>query len=130
MNMIAISATITFSARFLSHEVAVGALLGFVGSIPAIDSADRHLCKRPVAGQPLRTMAGDAGRYTGLLASWLQRVDPLERALGPVLAVLVEVLLLGKCAERIEVRRVDLLALRLEEVQRLFFLRAELDHVV
>jgi hypothetical protein len=64
MNMIAISATITFSARFLSHEVAVGALLGFVGSIRAIDSREAP-CKRPAAGQPLRTMAGDAGHYTG-----------------------------------------------------------------
>ena len=46
--MIAISATITFWARFLSHDVAVGALLGFIGSIAAIDSAKRHLRKRPV----------------------------------------------------------------------------------
>ena len=44
--MIAISATITFSARFLSHEVAVEALLSLVGSIPAVDSAKRRLCKR------------------------------------------------------------------------------------
>jgi hypothetical protein len=76
--MIAISATITFSARFLSHDPVVRVLLGFVGSIGAVDSAEAHSCRRPVAGQPLRTMAGDAGHYTRKLARWLQRVDPLE----------------------------------------------------
>jgi hypothetical protein len=41
--MIAISATITFSARFLSHEAALKELLGFVGSIGAFDSTETHL---------------------------------------------------------------------------------------
>jgi hypothetical protein len=41
--MIAISATITFSARLLSHELALGELLAFVGSIRAFDSAETYL---------------------------------------------------------------------------------------
>ena len=41
--MIAISATITFSARFLSHEAAVKELLGFAGSIGAFDSTETQL---------------------------------------------------------------------------------------
>ena len=41
--MTAISATITFSARFLSHEVTIKELPGFVGFIGAIDSAKRQL---------------------------------------------------------------------------------------
>ena len=50
--MIAISATITFSARLLSHEGVRGDLLGFVGSMGAIDCAETHYCRRVTAGQP------------------------------------------------------------------------------
>src|SRR6185312_7303476 len=65
-NMIAISATITFSARSLSHEPAIDELGGFVGFIGDIDSAQTHLADESwPARQPLRTMAGDAGHSTG-----------------------------------------------------------------
>ena len=62
--MTAISATITFSARFLS-QAAIKKWEGFAGSIGAIDFAQTHLAdeSRP-ACQPLRTMAGDAGHYS------------------------------------------------------------------
>jgi hypothetical protein len=63
--MTAISATITFSARFLSHEVAINQLPSFVGFIRAIDSAKTHLAdESQPARLPLRTMAGDAGHYS------------------------------------------------------------------
>ena len=66
--MTAISATITFSARFLSHEVTIKELPGFVGFIGAIDSAKTQLADESRPGRlPLRTMAGDAGRYSGNL---------------------------------------------------------------
>ena len=62
--MIAISATITFSARLLSHEGVRGDLLGFVGSIGTIDCAETHIADESwPASQPLRTMAGDAGHH-------------------------------------------------------------------
>jgi hypothetical protein len=65
MNIIANNATITFSARFLSQDPMLRVLLGFTGSIGAVDSAEAHSHRQPVAGQPLRTMAGDAGHSTG-----------------------------------------------------------------
>ena len=50
-------------------------------------------------------------------------VDPLDGALRPVLAIAIDVFLLREAAEGVLVRRVDLLALLLEELDRLLFLR-------
>ena len=60
----------------------------------------------------------------------LDRVDALERALRPVVAVLVDVRLLREGAEGVLVGRVDLLAFLLEELDRLLLLRVVLRGVV
>jgi hypothetical protein len=60
-----ISATITFSARFLSQAPAIKKLGGFAGVIGTIAFAQTHLADKPwPARQPLRTMAGDSGHHS------------------------------------------------------------------
>ena len=70
--------------------------------------------RRPGGCRGATTAGFQAGPY-------LMRVDALERALRPIVAVFVDVALLREGAEGGEVGRVDLLAFFLEELERLPF---------
>src|SRR5947209_17181841 len=116
-NMTASSATATFSARRRS-QCATAMRRACIGDLPGIARQARLRgratgCRTPGARFRERRQASGDG------------VDRIERTLGPVLAVAIDVLLLRKRSERGDVRRIDLLAFLLEVIERLGLLRVE-----
>src|SRR5205809_3831250 len=109
-NIVPSSGTATFSARRRSHRPMVARL-----SSPICTPRYRAALNR---------------RSHTLRRALIHRVDALERALGPVVAVFLDVFLLGEGAEGGQIGLVDLLALRLEEGDDFLFLRIEFRRAV
>src|SRR6266700_1534432 len=129
MNIVAISTTAKSSVLLRSHRPMASHFVNVMESSLPLHSRRRISAIRNPVLTTIRQWqrAWNAGMYG---AVGLQRVDTLECALRPLLAILVEILLLGVGSKRIHVGRIDLLALGLEEFDDILLLRVELDRVI